>query len=75
MEDKFVDVRGLNLILSPTGEVEQLLGHVGPLLDEVFHTVQPFVIGMRGRHVKEGERDVALDPHEDIVEIVRNTTR
>ncbi|OPY05286.1 MAG: hypothetical protein A4E67_02010 [Syntrophaceae bacterium PtaB.Bin038] len=72
--DDVVEVAGLDLVTAAAGERQELVGEVGAALDLLLDALEPPVGRVVGLCLREHQRRVALDAHEDVVEGVRDAS-
>ncbi len=70
--DEPVEVQGLHLVASLPGVAQELGRKPRSALDLFLDALEPFVEGVLWIELVEHQRDVSLDDHEEVIEVVRD---
>jgi len=75
LTDQVIEVHAFDFMLAAAGKAEQLLGEPRAADDQLFDRADVFAIGIAGAKIQKRKRGMALNAHEQIVEIMRDASR
>jgi len=75
LRQQFVEVRHLHLITTSPGKSQQLPRQFRPAGHLPLNGLQTLAMGMTRRQIQKHQRRIPLDPHQEIVEIMRYSPR